>query len=114
MVFELGGGWRPAEPLPDSLLQSIKDAAGGTPVVVPQLPDQPVLVSPLNNATEMPTDPVLTWNVSPQADFYSLQVSSDTAIRIVGNKCEWYSGHIIFREWSFAEYPLLLACKGTE
>jgi chitinase len=79
MVFELGGGWRPAEPLPDSLLQSIKYATGGTPVEVPQLPDQPVLALPVNNATEMPTDPVLTWNVSPQADFYSLQVASDTA-----------------------------------
>jgi chitinase len=77
MVFELGGGWRPAAPLPDSLLQSIKDAAGGTPVVVPQLPDQPVLVSPLNNATEIPTDPAMMWNVSPQADSYSFQVSSD-------------------------------------
>ncbi|MDQ7787654.1 MAG: glycosyl hydrolase family 18 protein [Thermodesulfovibrionales bacterium] len=77
MVFELGGGWRPAEPLPDSLLQSIKDATGGMPVVDPPLPDQPVLVSPPNNARAIPTNPVLTWNPSPQASSYSLQVSSD-------------------------------------
>lgn len=29
IVFELGGGWRPSEPVPDALLQSIKDAWGG-------------------------------------------------------------------------------------
>lgn len=26
IIFQLGGGWRPTEPVPDSLLQSIKDA----------------------------------------------------------------------------------------
>jgi chitinase len=32
IIFELAGGWRPAEPVPDKLLQSVKEAAWDTPV----------------------------------------------------------------------------------
>jgi chitinase len=75
IVFELGAGWRPTEPVPDSLLKSIKDAVGqDAPVSIP-LP--PTLVYPQNGATDILLRPTLTWDASPGADFYAVQVSTD-------------------------------------
>jgi len=73
-VFELGGGWRPSEPVPDALLQSIKDAVwGGTGGTAPMAP---ILSSPANGSTGISTSPTLTWNASTGADSYTLQLSS--------------------------------------
>jgi chitinase len=75
IVFELGGGWRPSEPFPDSLLQSIKDAVeGGTGETEP-LP--PVLSSPSNGSKGIPTSPILTWKASSGTDSYAVQISTD-------------------------------------
>ena len=74
-IFELGGGWRPTEPVPDALLQSIKDAVwGGTGGTAPLAP---VLSSPSNGSTGISTSPTLTWNASTGADSYALQVATD-------------------------------------
>lgn len=74
-IFELGGGLRPLEPVPDALLQSIKDAVwGGTGETVPIAP---VPSSPLNGSTGISTDPILTWSASAGADSYTLQVSGN-------------------------------------
>jgi hypothetical protein len=74
-VFELGGGWRPSEPVPDVLLQSIKDAVwGGTGGTEPPIP---VLSLPANGSTGISTSPTLTWNASTGADSYTLQVSGN-------------------------------------
>lgn len=75
IVFELGVGWRPSEPVPDALLQSIKDAVwGGTNETAPQAP---VLASPANGSTGVSTSVTLTWNASAGADSYTLQGSTD-------------------------------------
>ncbi len=76
IIFELAGGWRPAEPIPDSLLQAVKEAAwDSTPEPVPPAP---VLYSPSNSESDIPANPVLMWNASNGADSYTLQVSRDT------------------------------------
>jgi|GEM_PF-3462239 len=40
IIFQLGGGWRPNEPMPDNLLQSVNDAIHGEPLIIttPSLP----------------------------------------------------------------------------
>lgn len=74
IVFELGGGWRPAEPVPDALLQSVKEAVwGGTGDTAPL---SPALSSPAEGSTDISTSPTLIWNASAGADSYTLQVSS--------------------------------------
>jgi len=73
IIFELGGGWRPNAPVPDSLLQAIKTAALGTPGSVPQAP---ALSFPSNGATGIPINTTLTWDASTGADSYTLQVST--------------------------------------
>jgi chitinase len=76
IIFELAGGWRPSEPVPDALLQSIKDAVwGGTGGTAPLAP---VLSSPANGSTGISTSPTLTWNASAGADSYTLQVATDS------------------------------------
>jgi chitinase len=73
IIFELGGGWRPTAPVPDILLQAVKDAAWEPANPVPLAP---ALISPLNGATGIPTNTKLTWSASNGADSYTLQVST--------------------------------------
>lgn len=74
IIFQLGGGWRPNAPVPDSLLQAVKDAVLNPPVQTP--PTSPSLVSPSNGATGVSLNPTLSWNTSSGAVSYTLQVSS--------------------------------------
>src|SRR5690606_40126452 len=43
---------------------------------VPTVPAPPVLVSPLNSASDIPVNPILNWQGAEDADSYHLQVSS--------------------------------------
>jgi subtilisin family serine protease len=43
----------------------------------PTVPDAPALSTPVNNATNVTTNPTLTWNSSYSATSYGLQVSTD-------------------------------------
>lgn len=61
------------------------DSAGSSPwstawkfktIVAP--PAAPVLSSPTENATDIPTNPTLTWNQSSAASSYQVQVSTDS------------------------------------
>ncbi|MGB2957977.1 MAG: fibronectin type III domain-containing protein, partial [Bacteroidota bacterium] len=45
----------------------------------PTSPPVPLLVSPSDGATEVPTQPTLTWGLTPGADTYDLQVAKDPA-----------------------------------
>lgn len=42
------------------------------------LPPAPALVTPLNDSTEISLTPLLSWNASPYANTYNLQVSTDS------------------------------------
>lgn len=80
MIFELGGGWRPNAPVPDSLLQSVKDAVMQTQTITPPptqntVPSSPALNSPSNGATGVSVSTTLSWNASSGANSYTLQVS---------------------------------------
>ena len=81
IIFELGGGWRPAAAVPDSLLQAVKEAAG-TGVAAPP-PAAPVLLSPADGAQGVSASPLLTWTAAAGAGSYSLEVSTDAAFRSV-------------------------------
>lgn len=73
IIFELGGGWRPGAPVPDNLLQAVKNAAWGTSNSVPQAP---VLSYPSYGVTGISVNTTLKWNASTGADSYALQVST--------------------------------------
>jgi hypothetical protein len=45
----------------------------------PTNPPVPLLVSPSDGATEVPTQPTLAWGLTPGADTYDLQVATDPA-----------------------------------
>ena len=80
MIFELGGGWRPNAPVPDSLLQSVKSAVIQTQSQQPStgIPSAPTLSSPANGATGTAVSMTLAWNSSAGATSYILQVSKNT------------------------------------
>jgi chitinase len=80
MIFELGGGWRPSAPVPDLLLQTVKQFAWESTLTIP---DAPVLLQPLNNSVNVSVSPVLTWNPSPGADSYAVQVSATPSFSVL-------------------------------
>jgi chitinase len=80
ILFELGGGWRPSASVPDLLLQTVKQAAWGSAITIP---DAPVLLQPLNNSVNVSVSPVLTWNPSAGADSYAVQVSSTPSFSVL-------------------------------
>ncbi|MBN1821799.1 MAG: T9SS type A sorting domain-containing protein, partial [Prolixibacteraceae bacterium] len=54
----------------------LSTARGFTTIVA--LPETPVLAEPANNAINISTDTILKWSSVPDADSYSLQVSTTT------------------------------------
>jgi chitinase len=76
MIFQLGGGWRPNAPVPDVLLQAVKDAVIHTEKqdMVPSVPN---LKSPSAGASGISTSTTLGWDLSTGADSYKLQVSQN-------------------------------------
>jgi chitinase len=85
-LFELGGGWRPGNAVPDILLQTVKSAVYDTS---PIIPPTPAPVSPADGTYGVPSQIRLTWNASTGATSYSVQVStnsffSDTLINSSG------------------------------
>ncbi len=78
IIFQLGGGWRPSSPNPDSLLQSVKSSVLSTQnqnVV----PSAPTLNSPASGAVGISTSTTVKWNSSTGASSYALQVSKNAA-----------------------------------
>ena len=74
IIFQLGGGWRPNAPVPDNLLQAVKDAVMQTENQ-DMVPSIPILNSPSNSAAGISTSTTLEWDFSAGADSYTLQVS---------------------------------------
>jgi chitinase len=74
IIFQLGGGWRPNAPVPDNLLQAVKDAVIQTTNQA-MVPSIPILNSPSNGASGVSTSTTLKWNSSAGANSYTLQVS---------------------------------------
>jgi len=74
IIFQLGGGWRPNAPVPDNLLQAVKDAVMQTENQ-DMVPSIPILNSPSNSADGISTSTTLEWDFSAGADSYTLQVS---------------------------------------
>jgi len=87
MIFELGGGWRPNAPVPDSLLQSVKSAVIQTQSQQPStgIPSAPTLSSPANEATGTAVSMTLAWNSSAGATSYTLQVSKNSTFTEIIN-----------------------------
>ena len=75
MIFELGGGWRPKAPIPDILLQSVKDAVIQTQHSRNTIPLSPNPIFPFNRATGINVSTTLKWTPSIGANSYALQVS---------------------------------------
>jgi len=80
MIFELGGGWRPSAPIPDPLLQTVKKALSESSL---SIPNAPTLLQPLNYTTNVPTNPILTWNPSAGADSYAVQISDNPSFSVL-------------------------------
>jgi len=74
-LFELGGGWRPGNAVPDILLQTVKSAVYDT---APIIPPTPAPISPADGTYGVPSQIRLTWNASTGADSYSIQVSTNS------------------------------------
>jgi hypothetical protein len=74
IIFQLGGGWRPNAPVPDNLLQAVKDAVMQTENQ-DMVPSIPILNSPSNSAAGISTSTTFEWDFSAGADSYTLQVS---------------------------------------
>lgn len=74
IIFQLGGGWRPNAPVPDNLLQAVKNAVIHikNQDMVPSIPH---LKSPSAGASGISTSATLEWDFSARADSYALQVS---------------------------------------
>ncbi len=85
MIFELGGGWRPNAPIPDSLLQSVKSAVMQTKPPQITIPSIPALSSPSNGAKGVAVSATLAWNSSVGASSYTLQVSKNAAFTEIVN-----------------------------
>ncbi len=82
IIFQIGDGWRPNSPVPDSLLQSVKTAVAQTKTAPPPqntLPSSPALNSPSNGATGVAVSTSLSWRASTGATSYILQVSKNIA-----------------------------------
>lgn len=79
MIFQLGGGWRPNAPVPDSLLQSVKNAVVQTNPSHNTAPLPPTLSSPANGATGVAVSTTLIWNASAGATSYTVQISKNSA-----------------------------------
>lgn len=79
IIFQLGGGWRPNQPVPDSLLQSVKAAVIQTQPSQGTVPTTPVLSSPSNGATGIALSTTLAWSASTGATSYTLQISKNSA-----------------------------------
>ena len=74
IIFQLGGGWRPNAPVPDNLLQAVKDAVMQTENqdVVTSIP---ILNSQSNSASGISTSTTLDGVFSSGVDSYTFQVT---------------------------------------
>jgi hypothetical protein len=64
-------------------MTSATSAAFNIAAALPNPPPPPVLVSPSNNASSVSTTPTLTWNPSPSATGYRVQVATDSGFTAV-------------------------------
>ncbi|MCX8030016.1 MAG: glycoside hydrolase family 18 protein [Thermodesulfovibrionales bacterium] len=79
MIFEIGGGWRPNTPVPDALLQSVKNAVIQTSPSNNLSPSSPVLLTPSNGSVGIPTSTMLNWQSSSGATSYVIQLSKNSS-----------------------------------
>jgi chitinase len=81
IIFQLGGGWRPNAPVPDNLLQAVKDAVMQTENQ-DMVSSIPILNSPSNSAAGIKTSTTLEWDFSTGANSYAPQVSQSQEVSV--------------------------------
>ena len=85
-IWELGGGRLPnGYPGRDRLLQAVKNAAQ----MISDPPPPPAATSPLNNTVGTSTTPLISWSPSLGADWYHLQIATDST----------FSSNAIAQDW---------------
>jgi chitinase len=77
IIFQLGGGWRPDQPVPDNLLQAVKDNVALTAGHEKPLP--PTLSSPSDLVSNVALPALLQWVSSEKADTYAVQVARNAS-----------------------------------